>query len=242
MNMTIRTTNRTTNRRTTLTLNNTRRLFTLNIDPNKLTPAELTKDMVSEAHKEWSNTGDTARKAAKAYFDDLEQRKAALQKQADEYRAQIEKWRGQRKALATKVIDLSSRGLIDKAAEVDARMEKLDNKISTTERKLRLVDAAEPKGDPKLYQAAKTAMEAMAAEETQFNSFVGSIATIANAEKNRLSEITALISNLRCYGGGHAQNAAADFKRVDRHFRELDRLEREARERYNAEQAAKKNQ
>ena len=62
---------------------------------------------------------------------------------------------------------------------------------------------------------------------------------LQNAEKNRLSEITALISNLRCYGGGHAQNAAADFKRVDRHFRELDRLEREARERYNAEQAAK---
>lgn len=207
----------------------------------KLTPAELTRDMVSEAHKKWSDTSDTARKAAKAYFDDLAQRKAALQRQADEYRAQIEQWRGQRKVLAAKVIDLSSRGLIDKAAEVDTRMEKLDKNISATERKLRLVDAAEPKGDPKLYQAAKTAMEAMDAEKMQFNSFVDGIATIAKAEKDRLSEITALISNLCCYGGGHAQNAAADFKRVDRHFRELDRLEREATERYQAEQETKKN-
>ena len=206
-----------------------------------LTPAELTSDIASPAYKKWTAAVDAAEEAAKAYFDNVAQRKATLEKQAAECRGQLQKWQGQRKTLAAKVIDLSSRGLIDKAAEVDARMEKLDNKISTTERKLRLVDAAEPKGDPKLYQAAKTAMEAMAAEETQFNSFVGSIATIANAEKNRLSEITALISNLRCYGGGHAQNAAADFKRVDRHFRELDRLEREARERYNAEQAAKKN-
>ena len=206
-----------------------------------LSPAELTPDIASPAYKKWTAAVDAAEEAAKAYFDNVAQRKATLEKQAAECRGQLQKWQGQRKTLAAKVIDLSSRGLIDKAAEVDARMEKLDNKISTTERKLRLVDAAEPKGDPKLYQAAKTAMEAMAAEETQFNSFVGSIATIAKAEKDRLSEITALISNLRCYGGGHAQNAAADFKRVDRHFRELDRLEREARERYNAEQAAKKN-
>lgn len=211
----------------------------MNTDPTNLTPAELTKDMVSQEYKKWHSTVNPAREAAKAYFEDVAQRKAALEKQAAECRGQLQKWQGQRKALAAKVIDLSSRGLIEKAAEADSRLEKLDKAISATERKLRLIDAAEPKGDPELYQAVKAAMEAMEAEGQQYHDFTGNIFKIATAERQRLFEITEYIRQIG--GPGVTQCAYDDFKCVDRHFRELDRIEREARERYKAEQAAKQN-
>lgn len=211
--------------------------YILNIDPTNLSPAELTPDIASPAYKKWTAAVDAAEEAAKAYFDNVAQRKATLEKQAVECRGQLQKWQGQRKTLAAKVIDLSSRGLIDKAAEVDSRMSKLDKAISATERKLRLIDAAEPKGDPKLYQAVKAAMEAMEAEGQQYRTFSHAVYEIAKAERSRLSEIMECIPGCAYV----ADRANDNFRRVDRHFRELDRIEREARERYKAEQAAKQN-
>lgn len=201
----------------------------------KITVNEITKEMVLEPFHKWHTAAEKAQEAAKAYFSDLEQRKAALKNQAQSYHVQLDRLKCQRKTLEAKVVDLSSRGLIDKAAEADTRMENLDKKISSLERKLRMVDAAEPKGDPGLYHTAKTALDDMEAEEQRYHDFTAGIFAVIREERQRLFEITEAIPGSNV---GFNLNARADFNRVDRHFRELDRLEREANERRKAEQKA----
>ena len=132
-------------------------------EQKKITAAEITPEFIEEQAAEIKELAQKAKEAADAYMTDLDQRKAALEKQAAEYREQIEAKKKQRKALAGKINDLSSRDKIDEAAEADVKLEALDKVISTLERKLKLVSTAELKGDPELYKAAKEAHNNMLA-------------------------------------------------------------------------------
>lgn len=206
----------------------------------KFTPAEITAEMISQAYNKWKNAADSAEEAATAYFAAIQERKSLLETQTRTYQDQLDVMNAQRKALSAKVVDLTSCGRAKEAADADAQMEALDKRISGLERKLRVVDSAEPKGDPILYQAVQTAKAELEAEEKRYRDFADSIFTTANQEMQRLNDIKIRVSNTIQYGGP-SHNVQRSFSRVDRHFRELDRLEREATERYQAEQEAKKN-
>ena len=92
-------------------------------EQKKINAAEITPEFIGEQAAEIKGLAQKAKEAADVYMADLDQRKAALEKQAAEYRAQIEAKKKQRKALAGKINDLSSRGKIDEAAEVDVELE-----------------------------------------------------------------------------------------------------------------------
>ena len=205
-------------------------------EQKKITAAAITPEFIEEQAAEIKELAQKAKEAADAYMADLDQRKAALEKQAAEYREQIEAKKKQRKALAGKINDLSSRGMIDEAAEADVKLEALDKAISTLERKLKLVSTAELKGDPKLYKAAQESNSAMVAGQPVYKQAMRDLMAIVEAEMERLEKIKRelwhAVDRNHCY---YSSNA---FEKVDRHYRDLDRIEREAKERAAAERAA----
>lgn len=202
----------------------------------KITAGEINAEFITAQAGKWQAAADKAKAAAEAYLADLETRKSALAEQAAGYQAELDKLTLQRKKLAAKINDLSSRGQIDEAAEADAELEALDKSISTLERKLRLVSTAALKGDPALYQVAKTAHDAAEAERTPYRESIAAIQDIVTAEIKRLEEMQTELRYAKDRNPGHY--AAQVFERVDRHYRDLDRLEREAAEKAAAERKA----
>ena len=202
----------------------------------QITAGEINAEFITAQAGEWQAAADKAKVAAEAYLTDLETRKAALAQQAAGYRAELDQLHAQRESLAAKINDLSSRGMIDEAAEADAELESLDKSISTLERKLRLVSTAELKGDPKLYSAAKAAHDAAEAERTPYRASIATLQQIVKAEIQRLESIQSELGYAMNRDPG--QYAANTFAKVDRHYRDLDRLEREAAEKAAAERKA----
>ena len=198
-------------------------------EQKKVTAAELTPEFIEAQAAEFNDLVQKAKTAADTYLADLDQRKAALAEQASGYQTELAKLNAARKALAGKINDLSSRGMIDEAAEADVELEALDKAISTLERKLKIVSTAELKGDPKLYQAAKDAHAEMVAGQPIYREKIQKLISVANEEIARLEEIAKDLGYMRDRNHGHY--ATNVFTRVDRHFRELDRIEREVKER-----------
>ena len=201
---------------------------------------EITAEIVEQQSSAWKQAVEDTKAAAAAYIQDIENRKAALAKRAAEYQSQADELRTARNKAADQVADLTSRGRFDEAAAAECEVEKLDNSISMLERKLRLVNSAEMKGDPGYYKAAKQAHETAEEARSVYNDALSHLYTTAKAEVSRLREVMDRISNLLNYVRNYAPDDG--FHKVDRHFRDLARIEREAKERWQAEQDAKKNQ
>lgn len=201
--------------------------------------AQIDTEFITAQAEKWTAAADAAQKAADAYNADLSTRRAALAQQATGYQTEIAKLNAARKALAAKINDLSSRGMIDEAAEVDTELEALDKSITALERKLRLVSTAELKGDPKLYSAAKAAHGAAEAERTPYRESIATLQQIVKLEIERLESVQRELGYaMNRDPGRFATNA---FEKVDRHYRDLDRLEREAAEKAAAERVAAGN-
>ena len=205
-------------------------------EEKKIIAAEIDLDFITAQEESWRAAADAAQKAADAYNADLATRRAALTQQATSYQTELAKLNAARKALAAKINDLSSRGMIDEAAEIDTELEALDKSIAALERKLRLVSTAELKGDPKLYSAAKAAHDGAEAERTPYRESIANLQQIVKAEIERLESIQNELGYAMNRDPG--QYAASTFTKVDRHYRDLDRLEREAAERAAAERKA----
>lgn len=203
---------------------------------DKITAGEINAEFITAQAGEWQAAADKAKTAAEAYLTDLETRKAALAEQAAGYKTELATLTAQRKKLAAKINDLSSRGMIDEAAEADAELESLDKSISTLERKLRLVSTAELKGDPKLYSAAKAAHDAAEAERTPYRESIATLQQIVKAELERLENMKRELEYARNRDYGHIANSV--FEKVNRHYLDLDRLEREAAEKAATERKA----
>ena len=201
---------------------------------------EITAEIVEQQGSAWKQAVEDAKAAAAAYMEDLESRKAALARRAEEYRAQAEEQRAARNKTAAQVTDLTSRGRFDEAAAAESEVEKLDGSISMLERKLRLVNSAELAGDPGCYEAAKHAHGAAEEARNAYSDALSHLYATARAEVSRLREIMTRITNLSNYVHNYAPDDG--FHKVDRHFRDLDRIERESKERWQAEQDAKKTE
>lgn len=202
----------------------------------QITAGEINAEFITAQAGEWQAAADKAKVAAEAYLTDLETRKAALTEQAAGYKTELSTLTTQRKKLAAKINDLSSRGQIDEAAEADAELETLDKSISTLERKLRLVSTAELKGDPELYKAAKAAHDAAEAERGPYRAKIDNLQQIVKAELERLESMQRELHYARDRDPGRIANSV--FEKVNRHYLDLDRLEREAAEKAAAERKA----
>lgn len=191
---------------------------------------------IDEQAADWKTAAAEVDKAAAAYMDDVERRTSTLQAQAKEYQNEKNALTKERESLVAKIADLSSRGDIDAAAEADVKLEALDQKIHALGRKLKIVNSATPKGDPQLYAAAQAAHEAMEAERAPYKQRIDELTTAVDAEIKRLDAIKRELSFK--WDTDHGYYAAQKWHKVDRHYRDLDRIEREAEEKAAAERKA----
>lgn len=205
------------------------------MDIQKVKAGEITAEIIDQQGAAWKQAVEDAKAASTAYMQYLESRKAALANRAAEYRKEVDDLHNTRKMRAAEVNDLTSRGRFDEAAEAEIEVEKLDATISMLERKLRLVSSAEMKGDTECYEAAKQAHEAAEEARKAYEDALSHLYSTTQAEVSRLREIMNRISNLSNYVRNYAPDDG--FHKVDRHYRDLDRIEREAREKWQAEQA-----
>lgn len=205
---------------------------------NTITPAEITDAFIADQLSEWAAAAEPANEAATAYLTDIENRKKSLQEQADHYSAEITGLKNERHKLTAKILDLSSRGKIDDAAGADAQLDELDKKISLLSRKLKICNSADLKGDPELYDAAKAAHDAMEAHRDQYKQCIDQLSHIVSEEIARLEKIARELPYKRLADPGRTANSG--WEKVNRHFHELDRVEKEAAERMAAERKAAK--
>ena len=208
------------------------------MDIKKITAGEITTDFIEAQTNDWAAAAEPANEAATAYLADIENRKKSLQEQADHYSAEITGLKNERHKLAAKILDLSSRGRIDDAAGADAQLEELDKKISLLSRKLKICNSADLKGDPELYDAAKAAHDAMEAHRDQYKQCIDQLSHIVSEEIARLEKIARELPYKRLADPGRTANSG--WEKVNRHFHELDRVEKEAAERMAAERKAAK--
>ena len=201
----------------------------------EIAAGEITAEIIDHQADAWKQAVEDAKKASAVYMDDLSSRKAALANRAAEYQKEADNLRNTRKVKAATVNDLTSRGRFDEAAEVEVEVERLDAAISMLERKLRLINSAEMRGDSSCYEAAKQAHEKAEALRNNCIDALSLLHQSAQAEVSRLKEHMNKISNLTRYVQSYGPDDG--FCNVDRHFRDLDRIEREAREKWQAEQA-----
>ena len=201
------------------------------VTANKITP-----DFINEQAAEWKEAAEKAARAASEYLADVQERKATLQNQEREYKSKFDTLTAKRAALAAKIVDLSSRGEIDAAADADAKLETIDKELSAVGRKLKIVNAAEPKGDPALYKAAKDTHDAMEAQRVPYIERIDHLRFVVECEIKRLQNMHDELFKARAASPcGHAYKS---FTMVERHYKELDRIEREEAEKAAAERKA----
>lgn len=198
--------------------------------------AEINAEFITAQAGAWQAAADKAKVAAEAYLTDLETRKAALAQQAAGYRAELDQLHAQRESLAATINDLTSRGQVDEVLPLDAELETVCKSISLMERKISILGMAKLKGDPELYQAAKAAHDAAEAERTPYRASIATLQQIVKTEIERLESIQKELGYAMNRDPG--QYAANTFTKVDRHYRDLDRLEREAADKAAAERKA----
>ena len=206
-----------------------------------ITPAEITLEFITAQSEDWNNSAAEAVAAADAYLADIAERKNTLEAQAQEYQTQADKLKAQRKTLAAKIVDLSSRGEIDAAAEADAKLEELDKRLSSIERKLKIVNAVDHKGEAALYTAAKEAHTAMEAQRIAYKERLGELAQTINVEIARLQEALKKIGDMRSYYSP-SDEASRKFTAVDRHYNEIEKIEQAYREKAAEERKAQEAQ
>ena len=208
------------------------------MEMKEIKAGEITAEIIEQQADTWKQAVESASEASAAYMQDLESRKAALEKQEADFRKEINDLRAVREKSAIKVNDLASRSQFDEAVEEEYNVERLDKTIEKMERKARMLKAGNLKGDASCYEVAKQAHEKAEAERQKCGDALSQLYQGVQAEISRLREIKDRISNLSNYVRSYGPDDG--FDAVDRHFRELDRIEREARERWQAEQAAQK--
>lgn len=206
-----------------------------------ITPAEITLEFITAQSEDWNNSAAAAVAAADAYLADIAERKNTLEAQAQEYQTQADKLKAQRKTLAAKIVDLSSRGEIDAAAEADAKLEELDKRLSSIERKLKIVNAVDPKGEAALYTAAKEAHTAMEEQRGIYKQKLEELAKKAKGEIGRLQEVLDKIGSMSRYYNP-CDEACRKFTAVDRHYNEIEKIEQAYREKAAEERKAQEAQ
>ena len=202
----------------------------------KITATQIDTAFIDAQQETWKAAAEVAQETANAYMTDLETRKAALAQQAAGYRAELDQLHAQRESLAATINDLTSRGQVDEVLPLDAELETVCKSISLMERKISILGMAKLKGDPELYQAAKAAHDAAEAERTPYRASIATLQQIVKAEIERLERIQTELGYAMNRDPG--QYAANTFTKVDRHYRDLDRLEREAADKAAAERTA----
>lgn len=205
-----------------------------------ITPAEITTEFIATLTEDWESAAKAALEAADLYLADVQNRQQALAEQAKQYETRLREMKDERKKLAATVNDLSSRCDFDAAEEVEVQLETLDKDIASMSRKVRLVSAAELKGDPNLYRAAEAAHDAAEAHRQPYRQQIGELRSIVKEEIKRLEAVDKELYYAADRNPGQFANNS--FEKVDRHYRDLDRKEKEAAEQRAAEyKAAKAN-
>lgn len=197
---------------------------------------EVTAESINQLAAPWITAAENANAAAVEYMDNLKQRQFVLATQEQGIRAQLADLNKQQNTLIDKINDLSSCCKIDEAAEEDTRLEAVEKEIAALMRKLGLVSSTQLKGDPALYKAAKAAYEAMKAERAPYCESIAELQAAVAAEIQRLEAVS---DDLFYASRRNPSSYACDmFEKVDRHFRHLDRIEQESKEKAAAERKA----
>lgn len=205
-----------------------------------ITSTEITTEFIASLTGDWATAAKTALEAADLYLADVQNRQQTLQEQAKQYETRLREMKEERRKLAATVNDLSSRCDFDAAEEVEIQLETLDKDIASMSRKVRLVNAAELKGDPNLYRAAKVAHDAAEAHRQPYRQRIGELRSIVKEEIKRLEAVDKELYYATDRNPGQFANNS--FEKVDRHYYDLDRKEKEAAEQRAAEyKAAKAN-
>lgn len=123
---------------------------------------KATPDDLQAIYKPQQAAYDAIMKAVEDYWQDLARRRAAIDRQAQALDEQIEETAAALDDLENQARTAASNMDLDTAADYEAQAEPVRAELDTLRRKRKVIDSAELKGDPEIYQRLTDAQERLA--------------------------------------------------------------------------------
>ena len=187
------------------------------LDTMKKASGVITYEAMMELQNDFNAAVEKLGAACKAYTDDLDSRRAALDKQAAEFGKQSAALQEKREELAAKIKDLSSRGELDEAATLDAELEAIIAHIGNLDRKKKLADSATLQGDQALHEAMEAAYSAAEDEAEKWSHEMNELYDIVEKELVAFDKVERAIVNRIARGPGIMYAADQLYSKAHNH-------------------------
>ena len=212
------------------------------LEAMKAAPCKITPEAM-EAMLDPAREANTAlNEAMAAYENDLDTRRAVLDKQAEDLDAKIKTLKAQISTLESQSREAASRGDLDAAVDLDEKAESLRKQLSTASRKRRIATSTELKGDADLFKAITTAKKAYEEAEAIGQKYVRAAKAVVDEWAEFFKKLQA---NTKFVGRYGPHMDGRRFDQIDHHFnaefyaRMAEKQEAEDQERKEAWEAEK---
>ena len=172
--------------------------------------------------------------SCKAYMDDVATQDGRIKAREAAYQEQLEKLQVLEKKQGAAVAQAVAKGKQSAADQAEAELDATDEKIAALKKKRALMSGAAAKGEPELYAKAKADMEAATAAAEEYRANLAALRDAIEQEKERLEKMSDRL-RFMLFGPiqypsstNFAAAAQSAFTKVDRHYKDLDRIEAEA--------------
>lgn len=180
--------------------------------------------------------------SCKAYMEDVDTQNGRIKAKAAKYATELAELETLEKKHGASVAQAVAKGEQSKADAAEAELDKTAEKIAAVKKKCDLMTGATAKGERALYDKAKAAMEAADAAAEEYREHLESLQNAIVQEKQRLEKLAENISNMMSNGfygrRDFASSARSAFTKVERHYKDLDRKEAEARQKWKEQRKA----
>lgn len=171
------------------------------------------------------------------YLDDLAEKEDRITTQINAYAEELSKLEKQEQEQSKKVAQAIANGEAAAAATAEAELDNIENKLTAIRKKEMLIKGAAIKGDSSLYADCVEAWKKTEEEAKNYEQRLRALLDQAREEQKRIEDtVKQFERTLGMYKSGYwgspdfTGEARTVFTRVDRHYRELDRKEQEAKE------------
>lgn len=212
----------------------------MNIENYLTNPNRITADVILSARTELDNLQENTINLCRDYLNDVDIKRSRIDAQAERYAAELTAMEVSEKQLASQISQSVVQGDLDEVTRLENELDALEGRINGLKKKQSLMNGVTVQGDPDLYTACKSAMGETDAEAEKYRQALENLKIAAAKEADRLSKVSEEIGRVlgvcSMYGytrPNFAGSAHAEFTKVERHYRDLDRIEAEEKHRRN---------
>lgn len=198
-------------------------------------PQLITVDCIKTEREDLDKQQAETVKLCKSYLDDVAAKKARITAQLDKYTAELHELEALEKEQGAAVAQAVACGDVSEAAKLEAELDATTAKIAAIAKKMDLIQGVPIQGDAALFESCGKSMDKTVNAAESYRDRLMRIHAAVKADAERLDKIANAINYALVYSGqwvtrpDFAREATAEYRKVERHYNDLDRKEEEAK-------------